>query len=41
MQFANIEVIWNDTYVEATPESIPVATIDVAWDPGLTDAKGR
>ena len=41
MQFANIEVIWNDTYVEATPESIPAATIDVAWDSGLTDAKGR
>ena len=41
MQFANVEVIWNDTYVEANPEAIPVATVDVAMDPGMTDAKGR
>ena len=41
MQFANVEVIWNDTYVEANPELIPATTIDVAWDPGLSDAKGR
>lgn len=41
MQFANVEVIWNDTYVEANPEAIPAATVDVAMDAGLTDAKNR
>ena len=39
MQFANIEVIWNDAFMEATPEEIPPVTIDVAMDPGLTDGK--
>ena len=41
MQFANIEVIWNDAFVEANPETVPAATVEVAMDPGLTDAKGR
>ncbi|CAN5504809.1 hypothetical protein BH11BAC1_BH11BAC1_01370 [soil metagenome] len=41
MQFANVEVIWNDTYVEANPEAIPAATIDVAMDLALTDGKNR
>ncbi len=41
MQFANIEVIWNDTFIEATPEAIPAATVEVAMDPGMTDAKNH
>ncbi len=41
MQFANIEVIWNDAFVEATPESVPAVTIDVAMDAGLTDGKNK
>lgn len=41
MQFANIEVIWNDAFVEATPETIPPATLEVAMDPGLTEGKNK
>ncbi len=41
MQFANVEVIWNDAFIEATPENIPPVTIDVVMDQGMTDAKGK
>ena len=41
MQFANVEVIWNDAFIEAAPETIPAATIHMSMDPGLTDAKNK
>jgi hypothetical protein len=41
MQFANIEVIWNNAFIEATPENIPPATLDVAMDLGLTEGKNK
>jgi len=41
MQFANLEVIWNDTFVEANPENLAPATMNVAMDAGLTDAKNK
>jgi hypothetical protein len=41
MQFANVEIIWNNCFVEATPETIPAATLDVTMDQGLTDGKNK
>lgn len=41
MQFANIEIIWNDAFIEATPESIEAVTLEVAMDPGLTAGKNK
>jgi len=41
MQFANIEIIWNNAFIEATPEIIPPATMEVAMDPGLTEGKNK
>jgi hypothetical protein len=41
MQFANIEVIWNNAFIEATPEVIPAITMDAAVDLGLTDGKNK
>jgi len=41
MQFANVEIIWNDTFVEGSPEEVTPVTLDVAMDKGLTDAKNK
>jgi len=41
MQFANIEIIWNNAFIEATPETVPPATMDVAMDLGLTEGKNK
>ena len=41
MQFANVEVIWNNAFIEATPEEVPAVTIDAAVDMGLTEGKNK
>jgi len=41
MQFANIEVIWNNAFIEATPEAVAPVTLDAAIDIGLTEGKNK
>lgn len=41
MQFANVEIIWNDAFREAAEEPLTIPQIDVAFDPGVTEGKNK
>lgn len=39
MQFANMQIVWNDAFVESDPKEIKVEGVTFEFDPGLTDGK--
>lgn len=39
MQFANMQIVWNDAFVESAPKEIKVSTVEFEFDPGMTDGK--
>lgn len=41
MQFATMEIIWNDTFVESTPKAADPELIEFQIDPGLTQGKNK
>lgn len=41
MQFANMEIVWKDTFIESKLESIELPSISFVIDPGMTEGKNR
>jgi hypothetical protein len=41
MQFANMDIVWKNTFIESSPEKIEIPTINFELDPGLTEGKNN
>ncbi len=41
MQFANMSVVWKNTFIESEPKQITIAPITISVDPGLTAGKNK
>lgn len=39
MQFANMQIVWNEAFVESAAQEIKVPAVEFEFDPGMTDGK--
>ena len=41
MQFANMEIVWNECFVESKAEEFEIPTVNFEFDPGMTAGKNK